>query len=187
MPVFSLKALLNELDVPGPFLLRRDYGQRCFPMLEDELRQIPLGRALTLDFEGVAVMDTSFGDETVVELAAGLADDRYGDRFLLLQGPSPATVDNLEGALARRREKIALVAYQTNQVRIIGHLEPNLDEAWTLTCREREVTARRLADLLGLQINTASMRLHKLYRARLLARREEISPTGRQHVYAMPA
>lgn len=186
MSLLKMRRLLSELGVAGPNLLLRSYGQRAFPILEKELLEVPLGQTLILDFEGISVMDTSFADETVVQLAIGLTEERYGDRFLILQQPSPATVENIEGTILRRKEKVTLLVREKNGWELLGHLESNLAEAWNLALREDELTARYLADRLRLQINTASMRLHKLHKARLLARREEVTPAGRQHIYSLP-
>src|SRR5713101_3746255 len=183
---FEMTRLFAHLGIRGPDLLLRNYGKRAFPVLEQALQEVPLGQALLLDLEGVSVMDTSFADETVLELALGLSQDKYGDRWMVLEEPSPATIDNLEGTIARRKAKVALLIRKEGQMRLIGHVEPNLMEAWQLVCERSELTARELADLLGLEINTASMRLHKLYDARLLARREEITPDGRQHINMLP-
>jgi DNA-binding transcriptional ArsR family regulator len=183
MNLFAMKLLFAELSVPGPDLLLRDYGRRAFPILEEALLKVQSGQALSLDFDEVSVLDTSFADETVVELAVRLVDGQYGDRFLILLNPSAATVDNLEGTIARRKAKVALPIRDGDHMRVIGHVEPNLAEAWDLTLRKGELTARSLADRLSLQINTASMRLRKLYEARLLTRREETISTGRHHVY----
>jgi predicted transcriptional regulator len=186
MKRFALTRLFALLGIPGPDLLLRSYGQRVFSTLEDALKRVPPGQALVLDFAGVSVMDTSFADETVLELALGLSQDKYGDRWMVLEEPSPATIDNLEGTIARRKAKVALLIRKEGQMRLIGHVEPNLMEAWQLVYEKSELTARELADQLGLEINTASMRLRKLYDARLLARREEITPGGRQHSYTLP-
>ena len=121
-----------------------------------------------------------------MQVYSGLAQGKYGDRWMVLAEPSPATIDNLEGTIARRRAKVALLIRKEGQMRLIGHVEPNLIEAWQLVYERSELTARELADQLGLEINTASMRLRKLYDARLLARREEITPGGRQHIYMLP-
>ncbi len=186
MKQFELTRLFALLGISGPDLLLRSYGQRAFSAMEYALKEVPSGQALLLDFAGVSVMDTSFADETVLELALGLSQDKYGERWMVLAEPSPATIDNLEGTIARRKAKVALLIRREGQMRLIGHVEPNLMEAWQLVWERSELTARELADQLGLEINTASMRLHKLYDARLLARREEITPGGRQHIYRLP-
>jgi len=187
-----MSRLFAELAIPGTDLLLRTYGLRAYALLEVELRTVPLGRALVLDFAGVSLMDTSFADESVLELALGLVEGRYSDRFLILERPSPATVYNLEGAIARRRviakhrAKIALLVREQERMRVIGRPEPNLSETWDRVVKGGTLTARVLADELGLEISAASMRLHKLYNARLLARREEITAVGREHIYEVP-
>src|SRR5260370_7585402 len=105
---------------------------------------------------------------------------------MILEEPSPATIDNLEGTIARRKAKVALLIRKEGQMRLIGHVEPNLIEAWQLVYERSELTARELADQLGLEINTASMRLRKLYDARLLPPREEITPAARHPIYIFP-
>lgn len=187
MQRFELKQLFGFLDIPEPDLLLRDFGRRAFPLLEEKLWETPPGHALILSFEGVSVMDTSFADETVLELALGLTNNKYGERLLILEAPSSATLDNIEGTIARRKAKVALMTRDEDTMQLVGHIEPNLQETWELIREKGAFTARELADTLNLEINTASMRLRKLYDAHLLTRREEVTSSGRQHVYVLPA
>src|SRR5258707_13784914 len=100
MKRFEMTRLFALLGINGPDLLLRSYGQYAFPKLEHALKEEPPGQALLLDFAGVSVMDTSFADATVLELALGLSQDTYGDRRMILEEPSTATIDSLEGTLA---------------------------------------------------------------------------------------
>lgn len=185
--VYGLSDLFDILGVNPPDLLLRRYGEKAFPVLEQALLGVPEGRALTLSFAEVEVMATSFADETIVPLLQGLVEGRWGDRYLLLQDPTSDTLDSLEGTFARRRElKLAAVVLRDERPSILGHVERNLEETWHLVAERGALTARALADRLGLEISTASMRLSKLHGARLLARQEDVSPAGRQHVYALP-
>ena len=181
-----MTSLFAKLQIPGPNLLLRNYGQSAFPILEQALEEVPPGQILALIFAGISVMDTSFAEETVIELASRLIQESYGDRLVLLDQPTPATIDNIEGGIARLKAKLALLIREGAKMRVIGHIEPNLIETWHLVSERGELTARMLADALELEINTASTRLHKLYKARLLLRREEITSEGRQHIYALP-
>lgn len=185
--VYAMSDLLSYLQVEGHDLLLRDYGRRAFSVLEERLMAVSPGGTLALDLRGIRVMDTSFADETIVELAVSLLANKYGDRFLILQEPSAATIENIEGTILRRKVKVALPVMTGSGTELIGMVEPNLADAWGLTQQARTLTARQLADQLGLEINTASMRLHKLYRLRLLAREEEVTGAGRQHIYRLPA
>lgn len=193
MDHYNLTDLFPMLGVPGPDLLTRSFGRRALPALEHKLGAVPDGQALLIECAGVAVMDTSFTEETLLALGIGLSEGRYGDRFLVLQDPTEEVVDNLDGAIARRRSRegssrtrVAFLVRWGRALDIVGHIEPNLGEAWRLALDLPELTARDLADRLDLEINTASMRLRKLYDARLLARHEEITPGGRQHIYRLP-
>ena len=147
---------------------------------------VPPGMALVLDSADVRVMDSSFADEALIELALGLVDGRYGDRFLVLANPTEATCENIEGTIARRKAKLALLIQSGDRAVILGHIEANLGETWRLVQTSGELTARDLADRLHLEINTASTRLLKLYQARLLARTDVMTSTGRQHIYTLP-
>jgi hypothetical protein len=186
MKAFDMARLFDLLAIAPADLLLRSYGQRAFPVLEAELLAVPAGSVLTLDFGSVRVMDASFADETILQLLSKLTVGSYGDRFVIIERPASATVDNLEGAIARRREKLALLVRKETSLQVVGHVERNLIETWHLVAQAGTMTARDLADRLGLEISTASTRLHKLHQMRLLARREEIVPSGRQHTYALP-
>src|SRR5436189_2682348 len=152
--LFVMADLPELAGFHGPDLLLRVNGERAFAILEAALVGVAQGSALTLDFAGTGVMDGSFADASVLQLLAGLVDDRYGDRFLILQGIDADTIENLEGAMARRRSKLAVLVRNGSRLWIIGHLEQNLLEAWELAVQGGTITARDLADRLGLEINT---------------------------------
>src|SRR5919202_1511771 len=154
-----------------------------------EVLGAPEGRALVLSFAGVRVMTPSFADATIVALLRGLRDGRYGERYLILAEPNEETLVSLEGTFERRLHrslKLAVVLRCGGEYRLFGPVEQNLQEAWQLVAERGTLTTRELADRLGLEINTASMRLLKLHGLGLLARREEVSGAGRQHIYTLP-
>jgi hypothetical protein len=186
---FPLTALFRVLDVPGPDLLLRAYGEQALPVLEAQLQVIPEGRALVLSFAGVRMMTPSFADATIVELLKGVRAGRYGERYLILAEPNDDTLDSLEGTFERRRhraQKLAVVLWRNGECELFGPVEQNLQESWLFVADQGTLTARELADELDLEINTASMRLLKLHGLGLLARREEVSAAGRQHIYTLP-
>jgi predicted transcriptional regulator len=80
-----------------------------------------------------------------------------------------------------------LVRGELGALSVLGRTERNLLEAWDLVRTNGELRTRDLADRHQLEITAASMRLHKLYTARLLARETEMTSAGRQHVYRLPA
>lgn len=187
---FSMRSLTETLKLSGPNLLGRRDGERALTHIKARLADVPPGGVLTLDFEGVSYTDASFPDATVVALAVELQEGQHGDRFLVLDRTSDAVLENVRAALAWRHDaekrKVALFYKCHGRLDILGHVEANLRQAWDLARDAGELTARALADRLGLEINTAGTRLLKLHAARLLSRREEISAAGRQHVYTVP-
>jgi hypothetical protein len=186
---FALTELFGVLDVPGPDLLLRAYGDQALPVLEAQLQAVPEGRALRLSFDGVRIMTPSFADATIVELLKGMRAGRYGDRHLILAEQNDDTLVSLEGTFERRLYrslKLAVVLCRDGECGLFGPVEQNLQETWRLVEERGTLTARELADRLGLEINTASMRLLKLHGLGLLARREEVSAAGRQHIYTLP-
>ena len=186
---FALSELFEVLDVPGPDLLLRAYGERALPVLEGQLLGVPEGRALMLSFAGVRIMTPSFADATIVALLRGLREGRYGERYLILAEPNEETLVSLEGTFERRLHrplKLAVVLRRGGVDRLFGPVEPNLEQAWQLVAERGTLTTRELADKLGLELNTASMRLLKLHGLRLLARREEVSAAGHQYLYTLP-
>ena len=187
---FAMRSLPEALELPGPNLLGRRDGERALALVRARLADVPPGGALTLDFAGVPHTDASFPDATVCALAAELLEGQHGDRFLVLDGTNDGVLENIRAAIAWRRDvekrRIALVSRRHGRPEVLGHVEANLLEAWGLTRDAGELTARDLTDRLGLEINTAGTRLLKLHTARLLARREEVSAAGRQHVYSVP-
>jgi hypothetical protein len=184
--VFDMAGLFARLGEHGRDLVTRPIGERALPLLEDAIRAVPDGETLSLDLHDIVVMDASFADAAILSLQGQLIDGQYGDRFLILASPNDTVVFNLEGALARRKARAPLPVGDMGGLRLAGHLERNLHEAWDLVAGGVVTRARELADHLGLEIGAASMRLHKLYVARLLTRREESAPTGRQLVYRLP-
>src|SRR5918911_4374759 len=144
---FALSELFPVLDVPGPDLLLRAYGERALPVLEDKLLGVPEGRALGLSFEGVRIMTPSFADATIVALLRGLRDGRYGERYLILAEPNEDTLIGLEGTFERRLHrslKLAVVLRRGDTCRLFGPVEQNLQEAWQLVVQRGTLTTREL-------------------------------------------
>src|SRR5919108_5270774 len=128
---FALRELFAVLDVPGPDLLLRAYGERALPVLEDKLLGVPAGRALVLSFAGVRIMTPSFADATIVALLRGLREGRYGERYLILAEPNEETLVSLEGTFERRLHrplKLAIVLRRGGVDRLFGPVEQNLEE-----------------------------------------------------------
>jgi len=183
---FAMRNLFNQIeDLPDPDLITRELGLQAYSLLHQALTETPSGETLVLDFTGTRVMDSSFAGGSLLKLLRELVAGAFGERYLFLTNATPSTEENIDMTILGHGLKLALLsADSAGNRRILGRLEPNLKETLTLINQQGTLTARELADLnVGMAINTASNRLKKLYNLHLIHRMEEITETGRQHVY----
>jgi predicted transcriptional regulator len=83
------------------------------------------------------------------------------------------------------RKKLAvLVSRPDGSWRLLGSLNPYLNEALQFVMNQKEITARDLADDTQVEISLASTKLLNLFKARLVQRSSERLPDGgRQFIY----
>lgn len=183
----------------GKMLAMRPQGRRVQESLDAQLRSLPPGGVLVLDFDNVEMMDYSFADEALGTLYSRLAAKEYPDRYLVLVTDESeithALLENVEVAL-NQREVAALVvpreAFSANrgdkkiEWRIIGQLPEHLVETLSAVIDKQEVTVRDLVDALGLDSVTAcNNRIARLHQLRLVRRKASIVPEGgRQYCYS---
>lgn len=188
-----------SLGAFGPLLAMRPQGRRVQESLDAQLRDLPPGGVLILDFDNVEMMDYSFADEALGTLYSRLSAKEYPDRYLVLLTDeseiTQALLENVEVAL-NQREVAALVvprsAFDTLrgdkkvEWRIIGQLPDHLIETLSAVIDKEEVTVRDLVDALGLDSVTAcNNRIARLHQLRLVRRKASIVPEGgRQYCYS---
>jgi hypothetical protein len=87
--------------------------------------------------------------------------------------------------VALERKKLAvLVSRPDGSWRLLGSLNPYLNEALQFVMNQKEITARDLADDTQVEISLASTKLLNLFKARLVQRSSERLPDGgRQFIY----
>jgi len=152
-------------------------------VLEERLQREPDETIVILDFKSVGILDYSCADEIVAKLISRLNAGEYGNRYLLLRGLNPTQKENIEVALERKR-LAALFLREDKSWEVLGVLNNYLRETLAEVIREGRITARDLAEVEDLEINTSSTRLANLYKLQLVQRREEVlSEGGRQFVY----
>jgi DNA-binding transcriptional ArsR family regulator len=179
----QLGATLGLLE--NRFFLTREKGEQAYQLLREHLQEIPEGQALLLVFPPNQRMDASFADQTILQLTEGLIAGAFGERGLLLEGLAEDAVFSLNAAISLRDLKLAVLQMEpVGTWQYIGHLEPTLEETLKLVASEGRLTAPRLAELLGLAINTASNRLKRLYDQHLVRREFEVSEKGLQYIYS---
>jgi hypothetical protein len=183
----------------GKMLAMRPQGRSVQESLEAQLRALPAGGVLVLDFDNVEMMDYSFADEALGTLFSRLAAKEYPDRYLVLVTDedeiTQALLENVEAALSRR-EVAALVVprevFEKSGVdsaknwHVIGSLPEHLVETLSAVIEREEVTVRDLVEALGLDSVTAcNNRVARLHQLRLVRRKASIVPEGgRQYFYS---
>lgn len=195
----------------GKQLAMRPHGRKVQEALDGQLRKLPAGGVLIIDFDDVEMMDYSFADEALGAIFARMSAKEYPNRYVILSTGdgelSEALLENVEVALARR-EVAALVLPQdelespgtkikdarpgtirdgrANNWRVVGTLPQHLVDTLRAVMEKQQVTVRELADALQIDSATAcNNRIAKLYQLRLVRREAAIVPEGgRQYFYS---
>lgn len=173
---------------PTNVLTFRPLGKKVRDGLLQKISLLSPGCIIDLDFAGVEICDVSFVDEIVLEVQSYLIS-QIPDKVIIISNVSEATLENLKAALAWREQRgTRLQILQSNGgvLNYLGKLERNLDATLRLLFENKKITAREIAELNNIAINSASNRLKKLYDYRLVLREEIIDNSGKQHIYFLP-
>jgi hypothetical protein len=179
---YDLRDIMDEhLAISN--LVTRETGRDIRESIEARLEREPEGTVIALDFSHVGIIDFSCADEIISKLVARLQGLEYGDKYLILHGLTPTHEENIAVALERKKLAV-LVSRADGSWRLLGNLNPYLNEALQFVMSQREITARDLADDTRVEISLASTKLLNLFKARLVQRSSERLPDGgRQFIY----
>lgn len=165
-------------------LVTRETGKVMREALEGRIQSEPEGTVAVLDFSNVGIIDFSCAEEVITKMMARLIQREYGDKYILLTNLTTNQEENIHAALQTKR-LLALSLKRTKKPRYLGVLNPYLMDTLELILERKSITARELADLTQVEINTASTKLLNLHKARLVLR-ERMSLAeggGRQYIY----
>lgn len=184
---YDMRKLETQIGLRDNLFITRVKGEAAYAALEAQLRAIPEGDCLILDFPSNQLIDVSFADEAIVHLLEAVAATQFGQRRFVLKGLTPDSIDNLSGAMQRQKLKLAVIhLIDPTGWEIIGHIEPSLREVLTMLSTRDCLTAPELAQELGLALNNANNRLKRLYDQGLIQREYEVSEKGLLYYYNFP-
>jgi hypothetical protein len=179
---YDLRELMDE-HLATSNLVTRETGRSMRELIELRLEREPEGAVVALDFSHVGIIDFSCADEIISKLVARLQGLEYGDKYVVLHGLTPTHEENIAVALERKKLAV-LVSRSDGSWRLLGSLNPYLNEALQFVMNQKEITARDLADDTEVEISLASTKLLNLFKARLVQRSSERLPDGgRQFIY----
>jgi hypothetical protein len=179
---YDLRDLMDE-HLATSNLVTRETGRSMRELIELRLEREPEGAVVALDFSHVGIIDFSCADEIVSKLVARLQGLEYGDKYVVLHGLTSTHEENIAVALERKKLAV-LVSRPDGSWRLLGSLNPYLNEALQFVMDRKEITARDLADDTQVEISLASTKLLNLFKARLVQRSSERLPDGgRQFIY----
>jgi Winged helix-turn-helix DNA-binding len=180
----EISLLLEGLNWPSEYFVRRDRGRQAFERVQERLLMVHDGGCLVLSFPDDQLMDASFAEELIVKLIKAITEGDFGDRGFLLQNLSEDSILNLNSILRLRNYKLAILAVEVDGGwHYIGQLEASLFETLNLIYQFGSLTAQQLSEMLNLAINSASNRLKKLHDLRLVRRDQGITLNGLQYTY----
>jgi hypothetical protein len=179
---YDLRELMDE-HLATSNLVTRETGRSIRESIEARLEREPEGTVVALDFSHVGIIDFSCADEIISKLVARLQGLEYGNKYVVLHGLTPTHEENIAVALERKKLAI-LLSRPDGSWRLLGSLNPYLNEALQFVMHQKEITARDLADETQVEISLASTKLLNLFKARLVQRSSERLPDGgRQFIY----
>lgn len=173
----------------GNILAFRSIGTEARKIVEDKIAASSDNTTFILDFKNIQLSDTSFLDETVVEITYRCQQHKYGERLIAVRNLSDVIRDNLHSAILLRmdkqNQKVPVAEISSNgNLTIISQFEDSM-KALLAKIHEKngKITAVELAELEGIELNTAATRLKRLYDYGFLFRQNEQVGNRKHFVY----
>lgn len=188
--LISILKIKKQLGIKGVDLNSRDWGVELKKEILKQIKELqPSDDIVYLDFGGIRSFNSSIADEVVVLLMKEILD-REREVFLVSTNIPENSFYDLELVTAYRKipclvlhknKKHPAVVFGERQAK---KKEPHDFLIYDYIMAAGKCTAREIADLIFKKdIYTASMYLGKLYKSRLVRRKELIDPQGKQFLY----
>jgi hypothetical protein len=178
----KLKTIIKEEIKTGSFdLMTRQLGQKIFLRIEKEIQEKENGTTVVLDFSGVGAIDYSCADEVMAKLVSRIELNEYGDKYIYLENLTPTQQENIHVALERKNLAI-LELKQDKGWAIIGVVNDYLYKTLEVIMKKGSVSSSELAEMLKLELNTASTRLINLHKLKLVKKTAQAgTERGKRH------
>lgn len=162
----------------------RETGSSVLVKCLNHMEKVHPETAVPINFKNVKFLDFSAADEFIRKLISRVTGKEFRNMFIYLTNVSLTLRENIEAAL-RLNQQTALLWNPGEAPKIIGTLNSQLVDTWDLVNRKKRLTARELADTMGLPINTSSNRLVKLYMLGLIHQSGKKGATGggQEYIY----
>jgi hypothetical protein len=147
--------------------MTRQLGQKIFLRIEKEIMDKENGTTVVLDFLGVGAIDYSCADEVMAKLVSRIELNEYGDKYIYLENLTPTQQENIHVALERKNLAILELKQDKNWA-IIGVVNDYLYKTLEVIMKKGAVSSSELAQMLKLELNTASTRLINLHKLKLV-------------------
>lgn len=162
----------------------RETGSQVLKECLDHLEKTHPETVVPINFKNTKFLDFSAADEFIRKLISRITGKEFRNIFIYLTNVSDTLKENIEAAL-RLNQQVSLLWNSGQNPEIIGQLNLQLKNTWDLVNRKKQLTARELADTMGLPINTSSNRLAKLYTLGLILQsgKKGASGGGQEYTY----
>jgi hypothetical protein len=168
-----------KLNTYGERLWTRDLARAIRVQVRERLEVLQPGAVLVLDTQGVEVFDYSFADELFGRTLLTLPHE-YPDRFVLVEGLSTYTQENLAKALETLG--LMMIERREGRLQLIGKVHPAHQETFAAVVQAQgPVTSAALAKQLRVNLKAMNERLAKLTASGVIRRETRRSPAGREH------
>ncbi len=188
--IISILKIKKQLGIKGIDLNSRDWGVEIKKDILKQTKNLLSNEDIIyLDFEGIGSFNSSIADEVIVLLMKELvSEDR--ELFLVSKNIPDNSMYDLE--LVTSYRKVPCLVMQKNKKHpfiVFGEKQGKKKVSVDLLIYDYimtagKCTAREIADLVFKKdIYTASTYLGKLFKSRLIRRKEIIDPHGKQYLY----
>lgn len=169
-------------------LVFRPSGKQAKEIIFERINCANSGIVIEINFKNIKSCDVSFVDEIIIEVQKYIINR---DKLICItEVERQEIIENLEAALAfryrKKKDNVQVLQKVQNNYSILGKIEENLKDTFELLTKSISITARDVAEAFGIEINSASNRLKKLFNLGLVLRDEIVDTSGRLHNYYLP-